>query len=124
MKLKHLLENEIAERLEFQYEGTCVKSNIPAFYDVSTMATVIGNSQLLKPEFLEQTDIFYKAPKAMQSMLKSGKGVVLGFDHDLVWIYFNHNDKHYFFTADLGYKFKPDTKYYEPNELNRGTGDF
>lgn len=122
MKLKHLIETE-TKKIEFDYEGNCVKHHIPVFYDATVLSNSIADSQLLKPEYLELTNIFEVSPKMVKTFLNKKMDMVLGYHLNFLWIYFNHVDKHYFFLHSKNEALKIDSEYEEHANLDRGLMD-
>lgn len=121
MKLKHLFETINTQKIEFDYEGNCVKHNIPVFYDATTLSNTIADSQLIKPGYLELTNIPEVAPKMVQKYFTNKKDMVIGFKRNFLWIYFNHVDKHFFFLADK--ELKIPSEFEEHSDLDRGLMD-
>lgn len=118
MKINCLLK-ESTEKEPFQYEGTCVNTKLFG-YDATYMAHAIDDSMLLKPNYLELTYIQDIGPPAFKKFLATNKKFVMGYLKDLLWLYFPHVDKHYFFTADR--RLTIPTEYHEHARLDRGTG--
>ena len=110
-----LLENVSLEM--FEYNGSCVNCDIFR-YDATRMSNAIDDSQLLKPEYLELTNIFQVSPKSVQKFFTNRKPVVIGYTKNLVWLYYMHVDKHFFYTADDYLKIPE--QYFEHNEMDRG----
>jgi hypothetical protein len=109
--------SDIKTLTNFYYEGDCV--NTEYFEDDATlMSNTIDNSDLLKPEYLEMTDIPSIAPTVLKNHLTSSEKFVMGYYRDLLWIYFSHVDIHYFFTADRSLNIP--AMYHETAELDRG----
>ena len=117
MRVNKLLK-ESDGKVVVEYNGSCVKNNIPALNDATFMSNVIDQSELLKTHYLDNTNISEVAPKSVQKFLSGGKKCVIGYHKNLIWIFFSHVDKHFFFTADDYLKIG--NEYHETADLDRG----
>jgi hypothetical protein len=101
----------------FSYEGSCINCSL-FHYDATMMSNAIDVSQLLKLEYLGFTNIFQVSPKSVQKFLSNHKPVVLGYYKNLLWLYYPHVDKHFFYVADDYLKIS--NEHLEHTEQDRG----